>query len=56
MLVAGFKNYVNFGIKWALGFGSDNYIRVKVITTLGLGFRWRLRFKDGEYFRVRSKG
>jgi len=41
MLVIGFRSCVNFGVKWWLGFGSDNYIRVKVTTILGLGFRWR---------------
>jgi hypothetical protein len=41
---------VNFGVKWWLGFRGGGYIRVrvKVATTLGLGF------EDGKYFRVKE--
>ncbi len=40
---------MNFGVKWWLGFGGANYIRVRVkmVATLGLGF------EDGGYFKVK---
>ncbi len=38
------------GVKWWLGFGGGDYIRVRVkmVATLGL------RFEDGGYLRVRE--
>jgi len=42
MLMIGFRSCVKYEVKCWQGFESGRYIRVKVVTILRLGLRWRL--------------